>query len=65
MRVSNQLEKQFKHNNLLMKPINPVNGLKTNRLNTDVRVNSTWMTDSRPGDKTPSVKFSVESEFQI
>ena len=23
------------------------------------------MTDSRPGNKTPSVKFSVESDFQI
>ena len=28
-------------------------------------LNSTWMTDSRPGNKTPGVKFSVESDFQV
>ena len=26
---------------------------------------STWMTDSRPGNKTPRVKFCVESDFQV
>ena len=44
---------------------NPVNGLKKNRLKNKFPLNSTWMTDSRPGNKTPSVNFSVESDFQV
>ena len=42
-----------------------MNGLNKNRLKHKFPLNSTWMTDSRPGNKTPGVKFSVESDFQV